>query len=68
MTCCEADIQFYGFPCRLPEGMNLAREVWIRVQAALHYENTSSVKKQPVLSINKMELAEEPLDKIVYLI
>ena len=38
MTCCEADIEYSGVACVLPEGLNLSTRDWIEVTAKIEFK------------------------------
>ena len=67
MTCCEADIQFYGFPCRFENAKKLKEKQVVSVTATM----TSAMSKTygrpaPVLIADNIELTDPPAEEIVY--
>lgn len=57
MTCCEADIQFCGIPCRYAEAASLAPKSWVTVTAKVSAEKHPLYKGEigPVLTAEKVE-------------
>ena len=56
MTCCEADIQFVGFPCRWPDCHKLPQRTWVRVTATVSAEEHPLYGEVgPVLTAKKVE-------------
>lgn len=65
MTCCEADIQYLGVACILPEAMDLQTRDWINVTAKISFEKHRIYKgKGPVLIAEKVVVCE-PLEEQV---
>ena len=65
MTCCEADIEYCGVACVLPEAMGLQTRDWISVTATIQFQKHRIYKgKGPVLVVEKVvvcEALEQPL-------
>ncbi|MBR4943351.1 MAG: GTPase [Clostridia bacterium] len=65
MTCCEADIQYCGLACVLPDVMDLKTRDWISVTAKITFQKHRIYKgKGPVLVAEKVIVClppEEPL-------
>ena len=57
MTCCEADIQFCGIPCRYAEAASLSPKSWVMVTAKVSAEKHPLYKGEigPVLTAEKVE-------------
>lgn len=57
MTCCEADIQFCGIPCRYAEAASLSPKSWVTVTAKISAEKHPLYKGEigPVLTAEKVE-------------
>ena len=57
MTCCEADIQFCGIPCRYAEAASLSPKSWVTVTAKVSAEKHPLYKGEigPVLTAEKVE-------------
>ena len=65
MTCCEADIQYCGLACELPEVMNLQTRDWIRVTAKVEFKKHRIYKgKGPVLKAEKVVVSEAPEEQL----
>ena len=65
MTCCEADIQYCGLACVLPEEMNLKTRDWIRVTAKVEFKNHRIYKgKGPVLIAEKVVVCDAPEEQL----
>ncbi len=61
MTCCEADIEYCGLACVLPEAMELQTRDWICVTAKLQFQKHRIYKgKGPVLVAEKVIICEQP--------
>lgn len=68
MTCCAADIRFYGYPCKSDEKIEFKKNEWIRLRARFEWEAAVSFgNEQPVLHLIGMEPAQKPQEEIVYL-
>ena len=57
MTCCEADIQFCGIPCRYADAASLSTKSWVTVTAKVFAEKHPLYKGEigPVLTAEKVE-------------
>lgn len=67
MTCCEADIQFYGFPCRYDGAGKLKEKQVISVTASMSSAMSKNYgRPAPVLIAENIESTEPPADEIVY--
>ena len=65
MTCCEADIEYSGVACVLPEGMNLQTRDWIEVTAKIEFKKHYVYKgKGPVLIAEKAERCAPPEEQL----
>ena len=65
MTCCEADIQYCGLACVLPEVMDLKTRDWIHVTAKVAFQKHRIYKgKGPVLVAEKVIICEEPEEQL----
>lgn len=65
MTCCEADIQYCGLACELPEEMNLKTRDWIRVTAKVEFKKHRIYKgKGPVLVAEKVIVCDPPEEQL----
>lgn len=65
MTCCEADIQYCGLACVLPEEMNLKTRDWIRVTAKVEFKKHRIYKgKGPVLVAEKVVVCDPPEEQL----
>ena len=65
MTCCEADIQYCGLACVLPEVMNLQTRDWICVTAKVQFQKHRIYKgKGPVLVAEKVIICEAPEEQL----
>ena len=63
MTCCEADIQYCGVACILPEAMGLQTRDWISITAKIDFCKHRIYKgKGPVLRAEKVIVCE-PLEE-----
>ncbi len=61
MTCCEADIQYCGLACVLPEVMDLKTRDWISVTGKIAFQKHRIYKgKGPVLIAERVIVCEEP--------
>ena len=68
MTCCADDMRPYGYPCVMPEKMELPLRQWMTFRVRFRYETFSVAgNEQPVLYLIGFEPAEAPEEKIVYL-
>lgn len=65
MTCCEADIQYCGVACDLPEALELKTRDWIRVTAKVEFKKHRIYKgKGPVLTAEKVIVSEAPDEQL----
>ena len=65
MTCCEADIQYCGLACELPQVMELETRDWIRVTAKVEFKKHRIYKgKGPVLTAEKVIVCEAPEEQL----
>ena len=65
MTCCEADIQYCGLACVLPDVMNLQTRDWINITATVKFEKHRIYKgKGPVLIAEKVIICEPPEEQL----
>ena len=65
MTCCEADIQYCGLACVLPEEMGLKTRDWISITAKVAFQKHRIYKgKGPVLVAEKVIVCEEPEEQL----
>ena len=65
MTCCEADIEFVGFPCKFSDYKKLKMRSWIKLTAVIHAkEHPLYGGVGPVLTAVAVEPAQ-PLEKDV---
>ena len=65
MTCCEADIQYCGLACVLPEERDLKTRDWISVTAKVQFQKHRIYKgKGPVLIAEKVIVCEEPEEQL----
>ena len=65
MTCCEADIQYCGLACELPQAMELKTRDWIRVTAKVEFKKHTIYKgKGPVLTAEKVVVCEAPEEQL----
>ena len=61
MTCCEADIEYSGVACVVPEGLNLSTRDWIEVTAKIEFKKHYVYKgKGPVFVAEKVVVCEPP--------
>ncbi len=68
MACCAEDVQFYGYPAKIPEGTKFEQRGWIRVKVRFEFESPRMfAPKQPILYLEHIEKAEAPEEEIVYL-
>ena len=65
MTCCEADIQYCGLACTLPEAMSLQTRDWICVTARVEFKKHRIYKgKGPVLVAEKVIVCDAPEEQL----
>ena len=61
MTCCEADIEYCGLACVLPETMDLQTRDWISVTAVVRFQKHRIYKgKGPVLVAERVIIGNPP--------
>lgn len=61
MTCCEADIEYCGLACVLPEVMHLRTRDWVCITAKIQFQKHRIYKgKGPVLVASKVIICEKP--------
>ena len=65
MTCCEADIQYCGLACELPQAMDLQTRDWISLTAKVEFKKHRIYKgKGPVLVAQKVIICEAPEEQL----
>lgn len=65
MTCCEADIQYSGLACILPQPMGLKTRDWIEVTAKIEMKQHTIYRgKGPVLTAIKAERCNPPDEQL----
>jgi len=65
MTCCEADIQYCGLACILPDQMELKTRDWLNITAKIEMLNHTVYKgKGPVFVASKAIVCEPPEDQL----
>lgn len=65
MTCCEADIQYSGLACILPQAMELKTRDWLEITAKIEMqEHTIYRGKGPVLLAKKAERCAPPEEQL----
>ncbi len=65
MTCCEADIQYAGLACVLPEEMRLQMRDWINVTGTIAFQKHPIYKgKGPVLIAEKVIVCAPPDEQL----
>lgn len=65
MTCCEADIQFMGLPCRWKDAKALPVRAWVRVEAKVEVRKHPLYRGVgPVLTALSVTPAEAPLQEV----
>lgn len=65
MTCCEADIQYCGLACNLPQAMDLQTRDWISVTAKVQFQKHRIYKgKGPVLIAERVIIGEPPEEQL----
>lgn len=68
MTCCAADVRYYGYPCKAEKKIEITKRAWVRVRVRFEYESLAAFgSKQPVLYLIDMEPADQPEEDVVYL-
>lgn len=72
MTCCEDDITFIGYLCRLNQTKSktlkrILNKEWVTLTAQVHVEyNEAYQKTMPVLNAIRIEKAEPPKQQLIY--
>lgn len=65
MTCCEADIEYCGVACVLPQDMGLKTRDWINVTAKVQFQKHRIYKgKGPVLVAEKVIVCNPPEEQL----
>ena len=65
MTCCEADIEYSGVACVVPEGLNLSTRDWIEVTAKIEFKKHYVYKgKGPVLTAIEAKKCDAPEEQL----
>ena len=65
ITCCEADIQYSGLACILPQAMELKTRDWLEITAKIEMqEHTIYRGKGPVLLAKKAERCTPPEEQL----
>lgn len=65
MTCCAADIQFVGFPCKWKDAKLLKEKTAVNVTA--HIGSTETPEgNAPVLYADAVEITDPPAEEVVY--
>ena len=66
MTCCAADIQFIGFPCKYDGYEKLQDKEWVRVTAVLNMSTNPVYKRKgPVLTAKSVVSGLKPQNEVV---
>ena len=66
MTCCAADIQFIGFPCKYDGYEKLQDKEWVRVTAVLNMSTNPVYKRKgPVLTAKSVVSGLKPKNEVV---
>ena len=67
MTCCAADIQFVGFPCKWKGASGLKEKSYVNVTASIGSAfNREYGQEAPVLVASSVEPAEPAAEEVVY--
>ena len=72
MTCCEDDITFIGYLCRLNQTKSktlkrILNKEWVTLTAQIHVEyNEAYQKTMPILNAIRIEKAEPPKQQLIY--
>lgn len=67
MTCCADDLEYYGYPCKLGEKMDITDETWVKMRVRFELERPiGAYEPQPMLYLQEMEPADAPEEEIVY--
>ena len=65
MTCCEADIAYQGVVAKGMGKLKLTTRDWVTVEGVLREEYSPLYRgKGPVLTVEKIERAEKPLQEV----
>ena len=65
MTCCEADIQFFGIPCKYKDSAELKQRDWVMVTATIQNKFHAIYHGVgPMLTAISVEPAEAPKDDV----
>ncbi len=65
MTCCEADIEYSGVACVLPQAMDLKTRDWIELTATIEFKKHYVYKgKGPVLMAREVKKCEAPEEQL----
>lgn len=67
MTCCAADMRYYGYPCRLEKTAEWDKKTYYQIRARFAYETVAFGNEQPVLYLINMEETVPPREEVVYL-
>lgn len=66
MTCCADDIDFYGYPCKTGEILDLEEYDWVTVRVSMEYQTDMETGEgQPILYLLDLQPAEEPEEEVV---
>ncbi len=65
MTCCAADIQFVGFPCKWKDAKRLKEKTPVYVTARIGSTETPN-GNAPVLYADSVEITDPPEEEVVY--
>ncbi len=65
MTCCAADIQFVGFPCKWKDAKRLKEKTPVYVTAHIG-ETKTNEGVAPVLYADAVEITDPPVEEVVY--
>ena len=72
MTCCEDDMTFIGYLCRLNHTKSktlkrILNNEWVTLTAQIHSEyNEAYDKTMPILTAIRIEKSEPPKEQLVY--
>ncbi len=67
MTCCEADITFFGLACKYDQEDKIPHKSWVNLKAEIHVEYSKEYEDVgPVLYALSAEPCEAPKDELVY--
>ncbi len=65
MTCCAADIQFVGFPCKWKDAKQLKEKTAVKVTVRVGSTETPQ-GRAPVLYADAVEITDPPEEEVVY--